>query len=57
MTTKVTIDPAGHEIEISISEGPADDNVVSKETLAIGSVPREFWLYGTRVITVREKAQ
>lgn len=55
MTTKVTIDPAGHEIEVKITEGVPDANVVTTELLKIGDAPRDFWIYGQRTIAIREK--
>lgn len=54
MTTKVTIDPANHQIEVKITEGAPDDNTTTTETIALNSPPREYWLYGTRVMTIRE---
>lgn len=54
MTTRVTVDPANHATTVKVSEGPADDQTVTTETLNPGDAPREYWLYGTRVITVCE---
>ena len=51
MTTKVTVDPASHRIEVTTMEG---DTPIVRETLEIGSSPREFWLYRPRVMILRE---
>lgn len=51
MTTRVTIEPAGHKIEVLIAEG---DTPMQREVLEIGSEKREFWLYKPRVMTIRE---
>jgi hypothetical protein len=50
MTTKVTVSPAGHTIEVVVQgDGPPETT-----TLDISSPPRDFWIYGARVLTVRE---
>ena len=54
MTTRVTIDPANHRIETSLREGVPDDSIVTTVTLEPGSAVHEVWLYGNRVLTVRE---
>ncbi|MEJ0017559.1 MAG: hypothetical protein WDN25_13530 [Acetobacteraceae bacterium] len=54
MTTKVTVDPAGHRIEVKLTEGQLDDGTTTTERLEPGSPAREFWLYGSRVLTLRE---
>jgi hypothetical protein len=54
MTSKVTIDPAAHNLTVEIAEGEPDDRTVTTETLSAGDAPRDYWLYGTRALTVRE---
>jgi hypothetical protein len=50
MTTKVTVSSAGHTAEVQVhGDGPPQTT-----TLAINSPPRDFWIYGARVLTVRE---
>jgi hypothetical protein len=51
MTTKVTVSPAGHTIEVLEVHGDGPPQIT---TLAINSPPRDFWIYGARVLTVRE---
>jgi hypothetical protein len=52
MTTKITINPANHRIEVAIY-GTAS---VTKEVLEPGSAPCEFWIYQGRSIAVTELA-
>jgi hypothetical protein len=55
MTTKVTIDPAGHTVEVTTINGPPDgDTKVATETLEPGSPPRDFWIHRTRSLEIRE---
>jgi hypothetical protein len=51
MTTKVTIDPAGHKVSVTIT--CVGDPTESVE-LEPGTPPREFWLHGKRILTAHE---
>ena len=54
MTTKVTVEPANHAIEIERVEGP--HLTVTTDILQPGSAPREFWIHGNVVLSIREVA-
>lgn len=54
MTTKVTIEPAGHTIEVTLTEGSASSPRTSTEVLDAGTPSRDFWIHSDRVMTIRE---
>ncbi len=51
MTTRVTIDPANHDIEVIITE---NGEVATRDLLAPGEPPRAYHIYGDRALVVRE---
>jgi hypothetical protein len=50
MTTKVTVEPAGHTIEVATYETAN----VTKEVLQPGTPPRDFWIYSGKSLTIKE---
>ena len=52
MTTQVTIDPAGHMIRIDVRDGEGNNHPVV--VLNPGTPPYVTYIYGTRVMTIRE---
>lgn len=54
MTTRITINPAGHTVEVAVTEGVPDDNTVTTEVLSPNTPPRDFWIHSTRSIAIRE---
>lgn len=51
MTTRVTIEPAGHRIEVTMKEGPEDNPVVMTDILEPGTPTKDYWLFTGRSIT------
>lgn len=52
MTTKVTVEPAGHTVSVTIQEGPNRGTV---EVLEPGSPARDYWVYSGRKIIINEE--
>lgn len=53
MTTRVTIEPAGHDVEIIIT-GYGNGGEVKREFLAPDDAPRLYYVYDNTILTVRE---
>ena len=45
---------AGSDTPVSSAEGPPDDQEVTTTKLAPGDPPKDYWVYGNRILTVRE---
>lgn len=54
MTTSVTVYLANHDVTVQMTEGPHDDQTVTTEYLKAGEDIRQYYVYGDRVITVKE---
>ena len=52
MTSKVTVEPAQHRIEVELMDRTT--TTLQTEVLEPGSPPREFWIYQGRSISIRE---
>ena len=50
MTTRVTIDPSGHKIEVTLKEGETE----TKQVLEVNTPATDFWIYGVKTIAIRE---
>jgi len=51
MTTKVTVDPANHDVEVIVAEA----GMVHMVKLKPGDSPFSDYVYGNKTITIREK--
>lgn len=54
MTTRVTINPSGHHIEVDIIDIVKDGTHTHVERMGPGDAPRDFWVHSTRSLAVRE---
>jgi len=50
MTTRVTVDPCAHRIEVILTEGGNTTN----EILEQGTPARDFWVYDNKSVLIRE---
>lgn len=50
MTTKITVEPAGHHLRVELTEG---ENV-TVEQIEPGADPIVYWIYNGRSLTVIE---
>ena len=50
MTTRVTIEPANHTIEVLLTE----DDKTTTQILSPNEAPRDFWIYDGLLLAVRE---
>lgn len=53
MTTRVTVEPAGHDIEV-ITTRYGNGGEIKREFLAPNDAPRMYYVYDDIILTVRE---
>lgn len=54
MTTRITVDPSGHRIEVKLTDLEADGSTVTTECLEPGSLARVYYIHSTRSIAICE---